>query len=160
MQRMRRQLFLLVAMVALDQASKWWIEQQSDFLHWVIIPNFFNIIKAHNSGVAFSMMADLPKAWGVMLILGITIGIALSVVLWWWRGRYQHGSEGWWLMLVLAGAIGNIWDRSQLGYVVDFIQWFVVIDGHAYVWPAFNIADSCISVAVVGLILTSFRSNR
>jgi len=158
--RMRWQLALLLAMVALDQASKWWIEQQPDLLHWVVIPNFFNVIKAHNSGVAFSMLAELPKEWGVMLILGVTIGIALSVLLWWWRGRHQQGSEGWWLVLVLAGAIGNIWDRSQLGYVVDFIQWFVVIDGHSYIWPAFNVADSCISVAVVGLIVTSFRSNR
>ncbi len=156
-QRMRWQLALLVAMVALDQATKWWIEQQEATLHLVVIPGCFNVIKAHNNGVAFSMLADLPRAWGAMLILGITIGIALAVTLWWWRSRHQRGSEGWWLVLVLAGAIGNIWDRAQLGYVVDFIQWYVVIDGHSYVWPAFNIADSCISVAVVGLIVTSFR---
>ncbi|MDQ6964536.1 MAG: signal peptidase II [Mariprofundales bacterium] len=159
-QRMRWQLALVVVLVAIDQMSKWWIEQQSEMLHLVVIPGFFNIIKAHNSGVAFSMLADLPPEWGTMLILGMTIGIALVVLLWWWRGRYQQSSEGWWLALVLAGAIGNIWDRSQLGYVVDFIQWFVVIDGHAYIWPAFNVADSAISVAVAGLIVTSFRLQR
>jgi len=156
--RMGWQLILLVVMVILDQISKWWIEQQPDSFYLVVIPDFFNIIKAHNSGVAFSMLANLPKAWGAMLILGITIGIALSVLLWWWRGRHQQGSEGWWLILVLAGATGNILDRAQLGFVVDFIQWFIVIDGHSYVWPAFNIADSCISIAVIGLIITSFST--
>ncbi len=152
------QLALLIAVVALDQLSKWWIEQQPDALHIVVIPGLFNIIKAHNSGVAFSMLADLPAAWGRMLILGVTLGIALAVALWWWHDRKRASGEGWWLVLVLAGAIGNIWDRAQLGYVVDFIQWFVVIDGHSYVWPAFNVADSAISVAVAGLIISGFRS--
>ncbi|MDQ6951525.1 MAG: signal peptidase II [Mariprofundales bacterium] len=154
---MSKQLVLLVLLLVLDQGTKWWIEQQSWDFHMVVIHGFFNLIKAHNTGVAFSMLANLPPEWGARFILGVTIGIAGAVSLWWWRGRHRHGSEGWWLVLVLAGAGGNIWDRAQLGYVVDFIQWFVVIGGKAYVWPTFNIADSCITVAVVGLILTSGR---
>ncbi|RMH51385.1 MAG: signal peptidase II [Zetaproteobacteria bacterium] len=149
------QLLLLLAVLTLDQGSKWWIEQQPATLHIEVIPGVFNIIKAHNTGVAFSMLADLPASWGRMLILGVTIGIALAVALWWWHSRGR--CEGWWLVLVLAGAIGNICDRLHLGYVVDFIQWFVVIDGRAYVWPAFNIADSAISIAVAGLIIGGLR---
>ncbi|MDQ6975544.1 MAG: signal peptidase II [Mariprofundaceae bacterium] len=53
-----------------------------------------------------------------------------------------------------------MWDRVQLGYVVDFIEWYMVIDGKAWYWPTFNIADSCISVAVVLLLVDSFRSKK
>ena len=62
-------------------------------------------------------------------------------------------------MLILVGAVGNIWDRLTLGYVVDFIDWFIVWDGKAYHWPAFNIADACIFVAVVLFLVRSFKSN-
>jgi len=61
------------------------------------------------------------------------------------------------MVLILAGAAGNIWDRIQFGYVVDFSQWYVVVDSNSYYWPAFNIADSCIFIAVVGLLLTSLK---
>ncbi|TLS68319.1 signal peptidase II [Mariprofundus erugo] len=156
MNRSTLQAATLVLLVAADQLSKWWI-QQTDFHPFIVIDGFFNIIRAYNPGVAFSMFADLPDAVRIWLLLAVTITIAIAVVAWWWKERLQDGITSWLLVMILAGAIGNIWDRIQLGYVVDFIDWYIRIGGNEYHWPAFNIADSCISVAVVLLLVTGFK---
>jgi len=144
---------LLVA----DQLSKWWIEQQYPFFSMTVIDGFFSFVKAHNYGVAFSMFADLDHAWRTNGLLIVTSLIAVVVAVWWWKELQKQSLESWLLMLILVGAAGNIYDRFTLGYVVDFIDWYIVWDGQAYHWPAFNIADACISVAVVLLLLTSFK---
>ena len=157
MNRTWQQLALFILLLTADQLSKWWIEQQLPFFHHSVIDGFFSIVKAHNFGVAFSMFADWNSAWRTNTLLGVTIGIALVVGIWWWRERNKRGLEPWLLMLILVGAVGNIWDRLQLGYVVDFVDWYVRIGGTEYHWPAFNIADACISIAVVLLLIISFK---
>ncbi|MDQ6953889.1 MAG: signal peptidase II [Mariprofundaceae bacterium] len=157
--RTNLQIGLFTILLAADQLSKWWIEQQMPFFHMVVIDGFFNLVKAHNFGVAFSMFADWDHAWRTNLLLGVTIGIALIVAVWWWRERNAKGIESWLFVLILVGAVGNIWDRFTLGYVVDFVQWHVVINGEGYYWPAFNIADACISIAVVLLLISSFKKD-
>lgn len=158
-QRSGLQLGLFALLLGLDQLSKWWIEQQMPFFHQTVIPGFFDIVRAHNFGVAFSMFADWSSQWRTGLLLGMTIGIALAVSLWWWRERQHAGITSWLLTCILAGAAGNIWDRIQLGYVVDFIDWHVRIGATTYHWPAFNIADSCISVSVVMLLLFGLKKS-
>jgi len=158
MTRSQKQIGLFSLLVFADQLSKWWI-QKADFHAFSVIDGFFNMIRAYNPGVAFSMFADLPDSVRVWLLLGMTIGIAIAVLFWWWQERLRAGITSWLLVLILAGAVGNIWDRMQLGYVVDFIDWYVRIDGIEYHWPAFNIADACISVAVVILLVTSFKKD-
>lgn len=160
MKRPYAQLLLLIMLIALDQWSKWWIEGQPPFFHLTVIENWFNLVKAHNFGVAFSMFADWDHAWRTRLLLGVTMGIAFMVALWWWKERNKSGPDTWLLIMILAGAVGNIWDRVQLGYVVDFIQWYIVIDGHAYYWPSFNLADAYISVSVVMLLVTGLKKTR
>ncbi len=154
------QLALLSFLIAADQISKGWIEQQGPFWHQTVIPGLFNLVKAHNFGVAFSMLADWGHAWRTGLLLGLTMGIALALLVWWWRERRQKAWTSWLLTLVLAGAVGNIWDRIQLGYVVDFIDIYVNFAGREYHWPAFNIADSCITIGVIGLILVQWKGHR
>ena len=156
MTRTQKQIVLFVLLVTADQLSKWWIEQNS-FQPFTLFESFFNVIRAHNPGVAFSMFADLPDAIRVWILLGATGGIAIAVLLWWLQERKRAGITSWLLVLIMAGAVGNIWDRIQLGYVVDFIDWHLTINGTTYHWPAFNIADACISVAVVLLLLNSFK---
>jgi len=156
MTRTQKQTLLFALLVAADQISKWWIQQPS-FHPFVVIDGFFNVVRAYNTGVAFSMFADLDDAWRVYLLLGMTIGIAAAVTVWWWQERRRAGITSWLLVLILAGAVGNIWDRAQLGYVVDFIDWYVRINGSEYHWPAFNIADSCITASVVILLATSLK---
>lgn len=158
MTRTQQQIGLFSLLLAADQLSKWWI-QQADFHAFVVFDGFFNIIRAYNPGVAFSMFAELPDSLRIWLLPGVTSGIAIAVLFWWWQERRRAGITSWLLILILTGAVGNIWDRIQLGYVVDFIDWYVRIGGREYHWPAFNIADACISVAVVLLLITSFRKN-
>jgi len=158
MNRSQKQIALFILLVAADQLSKWWI-QQPNFHAFSVIDGFFNMVRAYNPGVAFSMFADLPDSVRLWLLLGVTIGIAIAVLFWWWQERLRAGMTSWFLMLILAGAAGNIWDRIQLGYVVDFIDWYVSIGGTEYHWPAFNIADACISIAVVLLLITSFKKS-
>jgi len=155
--RSKQQIFFFALLLVADQCSKWWIEQQVPFFYQVVIDGYFNLVKAHNFGVAFSLFADWNHAWRTNMLLGVTIGIALVVLLWWWKERQQAGLDSWLLMLILVGAVGNIWDRLTLGYVVDFVDWYVVWDGVAYHWPAFNVADACISVAVVLLLWRSWK---
>ncbi len=158
MTRSQKQIGLFALLVAADQLSKWWI-QRADFHAFSVIDGFFNMIRAYNPGVAFSMFADLPDSVRVWLLLGVTIGIGIAVLFWWWQERLRAGITSWLLVLILAGAVGNIWDRMQLGYVVDFIDWYVRIGGTEYHWPAFNVADACISTAVVILLISSFKKS-
>jgi len=157
--RTHKQIALFALLLTADQLTKWWIEQQLPFFHVTVIDGFFDIVRAHNFGVAFSLFADWGNQWRTGMLLGLTVGIAAVVSAWWWRERKMPGNISWLLTLILTGAVGNIWDRIQLGYVVDFIDWHVSIGGQVYHWPAFNIADACISVSVVLLLVTSFRKN-
>lgn len=156
--RIKQQLSVFLLLLAADQWSKWWIEEQLPFFHTVVIDGFFNLVKAHNFGVAFSMFADWDHQWRTNMLIALTVGIAIGVAVWWWKEQGRSGGgDSWLLMLVLVGAVGNITDRMTYGYVVDFIDWYVVISGQAYHWPAFNIADICISVSIVLLIWKSFN---
>jgi len=151
---------MFMLLLGADQLSKWWVEQQYPFFHMTVIDGFFNIVKAHNFGVAFSMFADWNHAWRTNLLLGVTIGIAIAVCVWWLKIRNQKGLEPWLLVLILVGAAGNIWDRLTLGYVVDFIDWYVVWNEKTYHWPAFNIADACICIAVALLLWEGFKKEK
>jgi len=158
--RTYQQLLCLMGLLLLDQWSKHWIEQQLPFFHMVLLDGYVDLVKAHNFGVAFSMFADWNHAWRTNLLLLVTGVIAGAVAIWWWKERNKAGMETWLFMLILAGALGNIWDRLTLGYVVDFIDVYVTWQGVEYHWPAFNVADSCISIAVVALLLLSLKQDQ
>jgi len=157
--RTQVQISLFALLVGLDQATKWWIEQEG-FQAFTVIDGLFDIVRAHNTGVAFSMFNNLPDVWRTSFLVLLTCTIAIAVTVWWSRERNRPGPTSWLLICILAGAVGNIWDRIQLGYVVDFILWHITINDQTYYWPAFNIADSCISVSVVLLLILNFRQPR
>ena len=115
------------------------------------ITGFFNLVLAYNSGAAFSFLAGAGgwQRWFFVLIASVA-----TVVIAWLL--YRHRDEGLFcagLSLILGGAIGNLWDRIAIGHVVDFL------DFHAagWHWPAFNVADSGITVGAALLILDSMR---
>ena len=111
------------------------------------VTSFFNVVRVHNTGAAFSFLAD-AAGWQRWFFVGL--GAAATVFIVWMLKR--HGGQrlfSWALSLILGGAIGNVIDRLMHGYVVDFIQLHY---GSAY-FPSFNVADSAITVGAVLLIL-------
>ena len=111
------------------------------------VTSFFNIVRVHNAGAAFSFLAG-ASGWQRWFFVGLGVLAALFIV---WMLR-SHGGQrlfSWALALILGGAVGNVIDRLLHGHVVDFVQ---VHYGSAY-FPSFNIADSAITVGAVLLIL-------
>jgi len=118
------------------------------------VTSFFNIVRVHNSGAAFSFLAG-ASGWQRWFFVGLGVLAALFIV---WMLRSHSGQRlfSWALALILGGAVGNVIDRLLHGYVVDFVQ---VHYGNAY-FPSFNVADSAITVGAVLLILDELRRVR
>ena len=115
------------------------------------VTSFFNLVLAHNRGAAFSFLSD-AGGWQRLLFIGIAVAATAVIV----AMLLRHSGERLFcagLALILGGALGNLWDRIALGYVVDFL------DFHAFGWHfwAFNLADSAITVGAGLLILDSLR---
>ena len=111
------------------------------------VTSFFNIVRAHNTGAAFSFLAG-AGGWQRWFFIGLGIAAALFIV---WLLRSHAGQRlfGWALALILGGALGNVIDRFIHGYVVDFLQFHYA----GWAFPSFNVADSAISIGAACLIL-------
>jgi signal peptidase II len=143
---------ILSAVVAIaDLATKAWVTSVFQLNETLRVTPFFNLVLAHNPGAAFSFLADAGgwQRWFFVAVTVVVSVVLLSML------RRSHGNRllATALALVLGGAVGNLWDRATLGYVVDFIQ----VHAGGYYFPAFNVADSAITVGVVLLLWDSFR---
>jgi signal peptidase II len=147
--RWSRWLLVSLAVLALDLATKAWVKSVFEPGAGHDVTGFLRLTLVYNEGAAFSFLADAGgwQRWFFMA-LAIAISAALVVML-----RRQHGNAfaATALALVLGGALGNLWDRATLGHVVDF----VVLHAGRYSWPAFNVADSAITVGVALLLWES-----
>jgi signal peptidase II len=151
---MRKWLALAAAIVVIDQITKVFIMQKF-FLHeTLVVTPFFNLVRVHNTGAAFSMLAD---AGGWQRILFIAIAVTASVwVVWLLRRHPQQTLFCLSLGFILGGAVGNLIDRVLYGSVVDFVQ----VHYAGYFFPAFNVADSAITCGAGLLIWDGFRPQR
>lgn len=116
-----------------------------------VIPGFFNLVHARNTGIAFSLFADSAE-WireGALPIVSAVAVIGLLAYL--LRTESGHWRLHLALTLVLAGAAGNLYDRMMYGYVTDFLDFYI----GSWHWPAFNVADSAITVGAGVLLLES-----
>ena len=146
-----RSIALVIAFLvfALDQATKWVVAYplQLEFRGTIEIVDFFNLTFVKNNGVSLGLLSadgDLGR-W---LLVGLTAAIAIFVVLWLWREKRRDDSAA--LALVLGGALGNIADRTRLGYVLDFA------DLHFGGWRpflVFNVGDAAITIGVLLLLV-------
>ncbi len=136
------------AVLVLDQASKHAIEAAFEYGETKVFTSFFNFTLAYNTGAAFSFLADAGgwQRW----FFGI-IAMVASVLLIVWIGRVAAVKvrEAFALAFILGGALGNLYDRIVLGHVVDFI----VVHYKENYWPAFNLADSAITLGAAVLII-------
>ena len=134
-----------------DQITKQLVVSQMQLYQSIEITPFFNLFYVHNYGAAFSFLSDQP-GWQRWFFTAVTSMVSLGIVFWLTRLRASQRLLIAALTLVLAGALGNLYDRIMYGYVIDFIDWYV----GSYHWPAFNIADASISLGAVLLIIDTF----
>jgi signal peptidase II len=149
-----RWLWITALFVVVDQLTKLWIV--GSVTHDIYVLPVLNIIHTVNEGAAWSMFAN----WGGSqrwLLSALAIGVSVAIFVWLRRMPLaSHRLLAGGLVLILSGAIGNVIDRLRLGHVIDFIQ---VHWDDAY-FPAFNVADSAISVGAVLVILDSLLEHR
>ena len=138
---------IAAAVLLLDQWSKLWIVERYAYGDTEFFSSFFNLVRAHNYGAAFSFLSDAGgwQRWGFSLLATVISGV---IIVWVARLPVQRKLEGLALALILGGALGNLYDRLTLGYVVDFLD-FHWSGKH---FPAFNVADAGISVGAAILI--------
>ncbi|WP_310599295.1 signal peptidase II [Desulfobulbus sp.] len=137
--------FIILAVVGIDQASKAWIIAHFALHESVeVIPGLFNLTHLTNNGAAFGILAGQPALWRQVFFIAAA-GIAL-VCIWIAQRSFSPRSRAYTvaLALIAGGAIGNLIDRIRWGFVVDFLDFYL---GQSH-WPAFNVADSAITVGV------------
>ena len=136
---------LALAVLVLDQATKWAALESLEAYQPVAVTSFFNLVLVWNRGVSFGMFAGAGDH-GPWLLMALAAAIGAFLIVWLYRETRPVTRVALWL--VLAGAVGNAIDRLRFGAVVDFLDFHLY--GHH--WPAFNVADSAIVVGA-GLIL-------
>lgn len=149
---MRFLLLLTLPIYALDQATKWWVLRNIAPDDWrVVIPDFFTLIFVTNSGAAFGSFKNMSAFFVILASLALVVVSYLLL-----RPHARNLWRDFSLALLLAGIAGNLTDRIFHGHVIDFLLFDLHVP-FAHPWPAFNVADSCIFLAVCGFVLESFR---
>jgi len=149
-------LWISVLVLIVDQTSKYYFEHSLElYQQIVVIPNYFSWMLAYNTGAAFSFLAD-SGGWQRWLFAMIAVVVSAVLIVW----LKRLGRNDTWLAialaLVLGGALGNLYDRIVLGHVIDFI----FVHWHEHGFPAFNVADSAITVGAIMLALDMFKTKK
>ena len=150
---MARWLWLSLLVVVLDQVTKWFAVGLLDPFRPVPLVPLLNFTLMYNEGAAFSFLSS-AGGWQRWFFAVFALVMTVVLVVWLLRLKPHERLTAMALSLVAGGAVGNLIDRVLTGRVVDFID-FYVGDWH---WPAFNVADSAITLGVVLLLLTSLRA--
>jgi signal peptidase II len=153
---MKHWLWLSLVVVLLDQATKWLVMTGLEPFEVIeIVPNV-NLTLMFNTGAAFSFLSD-AGGWQRWAFAAFALGVSAALVVWLLRLGSGERFLAFALALIVGGAIGNLIDRVLLGHVIDFIQVslpFIPLPLFNP-WPAFNLADSAITVGVIVLVLTT-----
>jgi signal peptidase II len=148
-------LLLSALVIVADQLSKSYIVDHFGEFEFVKILPVLDITRMHNVGAAFSFLAS-ASGWQRWMFIGLAVVVSLAILVWLLRMRGRHSLLAAGLALVLGGAVGNVIDRIRVGYVIDFIHFHW---DRAY-FPAFNVADSAITVGAACLLLDALFEGR
>jgi signal peptidase II len=118
-----------------------------------VIPGFFSLVHTRNPGIAFSLFADSGPLVRNILVPVVSVAAVALILYMLGSSRNTGARTHAGLALILAGAVGNLYDRAAHGYVVDFLDFYL----GAYHWPAFNVADSCITIGAGLILLDALR---
>ncbi len=142
---------IALVVVLLDQVTKIAMSERLLYGQSEPITTYFNLVMLYNKGAAFSFLSDQP-GWQRYFFTGVSV-IASVFILWMLKRNPDQRLFCWALALILGGAIGNLIDRVAYGHVIDFLDFHV----HGWHWPAFNVADSAITVGAILFVLDEFR---
>jgi signal peptidase II len=150
-------ILLVLFILLLDRWTKWLIDTRLllNQTH-LVIDGFFNITYVRNTGVAFGILDSTQASMKSTVLALLTAGAIIGVLIYAWRTPLNQKLLQTALSLILAGALGNLYDRIRYGYVIDFIEIYF----RDYRWPSFNIADSAITTGVAFLAIEMFRQER
>ena len=151
-------LLLALAVLALDQFSKWLVARELPLDASIPVTEFFNLVHIENPGAAFSFLAG-QAGWQRWLFTALGLGASLLIVAVLLRRR-RRPLLGLALGLILGGALGNVADRLLWGHVTDFLDFYLRTASGAWHWPAFNLADSAIFLGAVALLIDEQREAR
>ena len=147
----RGAVLVVMAVAVVDRVTKWIVMgtmERGDSIP--VIPGFFSLTYVHNPGAAFGMLADSPLRVPVLAVFALAAVAGLTWLL--LKVPIAHVWERAAAASIIGGALGNLYDRFVYGWVVDFLDFYV----GRWHWPAFNVADSCITIGVALLLLISF----
>jgi signal peptidase II len=148
---MLKWLWLSILALFLDQVSKLVIADSMQLYQSIQVMPFFKLTYVHNTGAAFSFLSE-AGGWQRWFFAGLALAISVVIAVWLTRLKKHETLLAVALALVLGGAVGNLIDRLAYGYVIDFLD--VYYD--SWHWPAFNIADSAITLGVILMLAESF----
>ncbi len=146
-------LWLAALLLGLDQASKLAVDKSFALYESVAVMPFFNLTYVHNTGAAFSFLSE-AGGWQRWFFAALAIIMSTIMTLWLTRLKAHETLLAVSLSLILGGAMGNLIDRLAYGYVIDFLDVYY----QTWHWPAFNIADSAITIGVALMLVESFKS--
>ena len=143
-------------LVLVDQSVKWMVAAQLEVGERIAVLPFLDLVRWHNTGAAFGIFSG-ASGWqnGLFLVLGLVLVVFLGSLM----RKAAAGGDAWWalgLSLMIGGALGNIIDRVARGYVLDFIS----LHYGGWRFPAFNVADSAITIGVCMVLVLLFRQGR
>lgn len=150
-------LLLTALTVVVDQITKLWTlatfpaVNGSGYYDEIVVTSFFTITRRHNTGAAFSFLAD-SGGWQHYFFVGVAALVTIWIVWWLWKNPRAMRWQAVAFCLILGGAIGNTIDRVSYGYVVDFLLFHY----NSWSWPAFNVADMAITGGVILMLWDSF----
>jgi signal peptidase II len=150
-----RWVVLIVLILAADQATKLWVLAALQPYEVIPVLPSLNLTLVFNEGAAFSFLAD-AGGWQRWFFVALALVVSVVLLVWLWRLKPEDRLTAAGLSLVAGGAIGNLIDRIAYGHVVDFVD----VYWRAWHWPAFNVADSAITVGVGLLLLEAFLPKR
>jgi len=142
--------FLPLAVIALDQITKVVVSRTLQFHETVpVIRGLFNLVHLRNRGIAFGLLNRPGNDYIFYLLTMVTIGVVLLMLFWFTRLKDDERRIKFGLSLIMGGALGNLIDRLRLNEVIDFLDFHI----GPYHWPAFNVADSAITVGTIWLAI-------
>lgn len=153
-------IFTALAVIILDQATKYFISvSMGSYESITVIQGFFDLVHVRNRGMAFGMLNRHDTGIAPYFLIAVTIIAVILILIWAFRLKHEEKRLLFGLSLIFGGAIGNLIDRIRIREVIDFLDVYI----GSYHWPAFNVADSAITVgtcwiAVCILFFSSYGS--